>query len=104
LVLSAPGFESRAVRLRNFQGQQHIVQRSAPGQQRGRLKSHAAYLELSVYRLSIDMDAAFAGFLKSSSQLHKRRFAAALWANDSNEFTALHLQADVFHGKRLLGQ
>ena len=38
----APGLELAAVRLDDFQGQQHIADGGAPGQQRRRLEGHAA--------------------------------------------------------------
>eukprot|EP01022_Parablepharisma_sp_SALTPOND_P021557 TRINITY_DN427_c2_g1_i1.p1 TRINITY_DN427_c2_g1~~TRINITY_DN427_c2_g1_i1.p1 ORF type:complete len:1458 (+),score=547.10 TRINITY_DN427_c2_g1_i1:21634-26007(+) len=99
--------EVAAIGLDDLQRQQHILQRGAPGQQRGRLEGHADELQRPGHDLAADDHAATIGLLQARGQLHERGLATAGGADDGDEFACPGLQVDVFHrkfGGAIIGQ
>jgi hypothetical protein len=103
-VFLALGFEVAAVGLHNFQRQQHVVHRGAPGQQAGRLKGHATDLERPRHRLAVNAHLAHAGHAQAGGQFHKGGLTAARRPDDGNELARAQLQVDGLHRKLVLLQ
>jgi hypothetical protein len=70
--------------------------------QRRRLKRHTRDFERPGHRLLINHDLARGRHFQAGGELHERRFTAAGWSHDGNEFAALHLQVNGFYREVVL--
>ena len=86
--------DAAAMRLDDFERQQQVVQRGAPGQQRRRLKRHAGDLHRLAHRCARDLHAALERKLQAGRELHQGGLAAAGGADDGGEFAAVRRAID----------
>jgi hypothetical protein len=95
--------DAAAVRLDDFQRQQQVFQRGAPGQQGRRLKRHAGDLQRLADDAAGDLHAPPEGELQAGCELHQGGFSATRRADDGRELAAIHLDRKVFDGERAAG-
>src|SRR6188768_1202919 len=88
------------MRLDNFQRQQQVVERGAPGQQRRRLERHPGDLHGLRDGRAGDLDLALEGELEPGRKLHQRGLAAAGWADDGGELAAVHMEREAVDCER----
>src|SRR5438128_2257559 len=77
-------------------GQFHILAGAQPGQQRRRLKHHAAIGSRTVDFLAVNADAAQRGLLQPRENRKQRRLSAARMPEYADKFAGLDFDAEVF--------
>ena len=96
------GAQASAVGLHDFQRQQDVLERGAPGQQVGRLERHAGDLQRADDFLAANFYVAGLRKLQPGDELHQGRLAAAGGADHGGKLAFPDRQRELVHGRHAL--
>ncbi len=95
--------DAAAMRLDDFQRQQQVVERGAPGQQCRRLKRHAGDLHRLLHDRARDLHLSLERKLQAGRELHQSGLAAAGRADHGGKLAAVHMDREAVDGERAAG-
>src|SRR5262249_2361906 len=93
--LARARLELGGVLLQEFDRQQDVLERSAPGQQHRALEDYSYITARAGDRLAVELDRAAAGNKQAGHQAKKRALAAAALADDSDELLIANIERET---------